>query len=141
MVNPQQALQDVGVQTGDVLSAVYVHLPRLASTTQAFAAWCQDTVTTWGESDAGGDCSSVKDRLVNVQQIQGTRRAFAAVLSNGSVITWGSPEYGGDSSAVQDQLVNVQEIQAANSAFAAIRTDAGMFEVIVCCCNMFSDLR
>ena len=66
---------------------------------------------------------------------------FAAVLSNGSVITWGSPEYGGDRSAVQDQLVHVQEIQSANSAFAAIRTDAGMFEVIVCCCKMFSDLR
>lgn len=126
LLNPQQALQDVGVQTGDVLSAVYAHLPRVASTTQAFAAWwIGDTVRTWGELDAGGDCRSVKDSLVNVQQIQGTRRAFAAVLSNGSVVTWGSPEYGGDSSAVQEQLVNVQQVQGANCAFAAIRKDAG----------------
>ena len=38
-----------------------------------------DQVVTWGDAD-GGDSSAVQDRLVNVQQIQATYRAFAAIL-------------------------------------------------------------
>ena len=57
---------------------------------------------------------------MNVQAIQATRRAFAAILGNGSVVTWGDDEDGGDSSAVQEQLRSVQAIQATRRAFAAI---------------------
>ena len=61
-----------------------------------------------------------KINLKNVQQIQATGWAFAAILADGSVVAWGLPAYGGDSSAVQDQLKNVQQIQATRGAFAAI---------------------
>jgi len=69
----------------------------------------------------GGDSSNVQGQLKNVQQIQATDWAFAAVLDDGSVVTWGDPDVGGDSSAVQRQLKNVQQIQATRGAFAAIR--------------------
>ena len=40
----------------------------------------------------------------NVQQIQATGGAFAAILADGSVVAWGDPDYGGDSSSIQLQL-------------------------------------
>ena len=42
---------------------------------------------TWGDAGAGGNCSAVQDQLKNVQQIQASSRAFAAVLADGSVAT------------------------------------------------------
>ena len=57
---------------------------------------------TWGDADSGGDSSSVQEQLKNVQQIQATSGAFAAVLSDGTVVTWGHAGRGGDSSAVHD---------------------------------------
>ena len=62
----------------------------------------------------------MQDQLENVQQIQATRSAFAAILGDGSVVTWGHRGYRGDSSAVKDQLKNVQQIQASDVAFAAV---------------------
>ena len=41
---------------------------------------------------------------INVQQIQASPGAFAAVLADGSVLTWGPADYGGDSSAEADEL-------------------------------------
>ena len=62
----------------------------------------------------------VHEQLKNVQRIQATARAFAAILDNGSVVTWGDPDNGGDSSVVEEQLKDVQHIQATACAFAAI---------------------
>ena len=62
---------------------------------------------TWGNPDCGGDSSAVKDHLKNVQHVQATTAAFAAILADGSVVAWGDQSLGGDSSAVQDQLSNV----------------------------------
>ena len=66
------------------------------------------------------------DKLRNVQQIQATEQAFAAILADGSVVTWGESDSGGDSSAVQDQLRNVQQIQATVRVFAAILADGSV---------------
>ena len=77
-------------------------------------------VVTWGSPHGGGDSSAVQDQLRNVQQIQATSEAFAAILADGSVVTWGSQSHGGDSSVVQDQLRNVQQVQSTRMAFAAI---------------------
>ena len=41
-----------------------------------------------GHSWSGGDSSAVRDQLKNVQQIQSTHHAFAAILRDGSVVTW-----------------------------------------------------
>ena len=60
------------------------------------------------------------EQLRNVQHIQATKYAFAAILESGAVVTWGDQEEGGDIRQVQDQLRNVQPIQATVFAFAAI---------------------
>ena len=62
----------------------------------------------------------MQDQLKNVQQIQASLSAIAAILGDGFVVTWGYADGGGDSSSVQDQLKNVQQIQASGFAFAAI---------------------
>ena len=65
------------------------------------------SVVTWGDPLDGGDSSAVQDLLRNVQQVQATDRAFAAILADGSVVTWGNPGHGGDSSAVQDRIAHL----------------------------------
>ena len=81
----------------------------------------------WGDRHFGGDCAAVQDRPKNVQKIQATSDAFAAILADGSVIAWGNPKFGGgDCSAVQDQLRNVQQIQSTVHAFAAILADGSV---------------
>ena len=68
---------------------------------------------TWGDTGHGGDSSAVQGQLKNVQQVQASMYAFAAIRADGSVVTWGNAENGGDSSAVQDQLRNVQQMQVS----------------------------
>ena len=75
---------------------------------------------TWGDANHGGDSSAAPAQLKNVQQIQASRAAFAAILADGSVVTWGRAAFGGESGSVQDHLRNVQQIQASGTAFAAI---------------------
>ena len=60
-------------------------------------------------ADYGGDCSAVQDQLRDVQQIQASYGAFAAILGDGSVVTWGNADHGGDSGAVQNQLRDLQQ--------------------------------
>ena len=61
-----------------------------------------------------------------MRHIQASRRAFAAILGDGSVVIWGDAGDGGNSRAVQDQLKNVQQIQATATAFAAILGDGSV---------------
>ncbi|CAE7948645.1 HERC2 [Symbiodinium sp. KB8] len=49
--------------------------------------------------------------LRDVQQIQSSDEAFAAILWDGTVVTWGQDAWGGDCSMVQKQLREVREIQ------------------------------
>ena len=80
---------------------------------------------TWGDAEHGGDSSAVQDQLKDVQQIQASDMAFAAILHDGSVVSWGDADYVRDSNA-QGQLKTVQHIQATRSAFAAIRGDGSV---------------
>ena len=57
------------------------------------------SVITWGDNKTGGDSSAAQHQLKNVQQIQATSAAFAAILGDGSVITWGANGAGGNSSS------------------------------------------
>jgi len=127
MVDPTVSLQDAGLEDGDHLTAIAVEA-KLAATDEAFAFFCPggDWVVTWGDPLSGGDSSEVQDQLKDVQQVQATNRAFAAILANGSVVTWGNPDYGGDSSEVQDRLKDVQQVQATYQAFAAILEDGSV---------------
>ena len=45
--------------------------------------------------------SHFEEQLRNVERVQATSSAFAALLEDGSVVTWGDPGFGGDSSAVR----------------------------------------
>ena len=93
----------------------------------AFAGTAKGTrYSHWGHEEFGGDSSAVQHHLRNVQQIQASAGAFAAILLDGSVVTWGHPEFGGNSSAVQHQLRSVQQIQATAHAFAAILLDGSV---------------
>ena len=103
LADPQESLQTAGIQEGDTLAAFALQA-RVAATkklcrniTGAFALWCQgcDRILTWGHQQNGGDSSAVQHQLRNVQQVQATFGAFAAILSDGSVITWGNPQRGG----------------------------------------------
>eukprot|EP00439_Symbiodinium_sp_Y106_P060068 s422_g8.t2 len=64
--------------------------------------------------------------LKDVQTIQATERAFAALLPDGHVVTWGDAVSGGDSGPVQDLLKDVKQIQATKTAFAAILGDGSV---------------
>ena len=64
----------------------------------------------------------------NVRQVQGTFRAFAAILADGSVITWGDPDDAGDSTTVQ---VHAQQVQATESALAAVLSSRGAIQNLV----------
>lgn len=74
-------------------------------------------------SSTGGDSSAVQDQLFDVQHIQATESAFAAIRADGVVVCWGNPHDGGDCAEVQDQLIDVTHVQATSRAFAAIRSD------------------
>ena len=127
LTNLTDSLQTAGVQDGDYLMAV-VQPAKIAASDSVFALWCGggNQVVTWGDPRWGADCSAVKRQLKNVEQIQVTGGAFAAILTDGSVVTWGNPGRGGNCSAVQDQLRNVQQIQATHEAFAAILADGSV---------------
>ena len=60
----------------------------------------------------------MQGQLKNVQRIQATDEAFAAILGDGSVVTWGSAWHGGDSTAVQDQLENGSRSKPPSLDFA-----------------------
>ena len=127
LANHEDSLLAAGIPEGMHLTVV-AQKPKVAATSQAFAVWCcgGDRIATWGEQCYGGDSSAVQDHLKNVQQVQGTMGAFAAILADGSVVTCGDRNSGGDSSAVQDQLKNVQQIQATGTVFAAILADGSV---------------
>ena len=127
LTDRMDSLQAAGVHDGEHLTAVAQQL-QIASAESAFVLWCcgGSKIITWGNPGNGGDCSAVQDQLLNVQQIQATERAFAAILADGSVVAWEDPDRGGDCSAVQERLKNVQAIQATAAAFAAILADGSV---------------
>ena len=91
--------------------AAVAQLGKLASASAVALYGHGEGLVTWGAPSNGGHSSQVEEQLRNVQHIQATKGAFAAILESGAVVTWGTPEYGGDSSQVQEQLRAVRHIQ------------------------------
>ena len=61
-------------------SAVAASLEAIPSRVGAFAAILGNgSVVIWGDPDHGGDSSQVQEQLRNVEQIQATLYAFAAI--------------------------------------------------------------
>ena len=98
-------------------------MPTVVATAVRYRISCEmcgdGSVVTWGSVIFGGRSRLVQERLKNVQQIQASQGAFAAILGDRAT-------YGGDCSAVQDQLRDVQQIQASREAFAAILCDGSV---------------
>ncbi|CAJ1431522.1 unnamed protein product [Effrenium voratum] len=121
LLDTERSLNEAGLRDGDSVGAVR-QLPQIVATKRAFALFCcgGNRVVTWGDPGAGGDTNEVQDQLrkaqINVQQIQATCEAFAAVPADAAVITWGHLY----NSPVQDQLRYVRQIQANMLAFAAV---------------------
>ena len=75
------------LQTGGCLT-LHAGTVRIRGNDGSFVAILGDwSVVTWGNGPHGGDSSSVKDQLKNVQHIQASVSAFAAILGDGSVVT------------------------------------------------------
>ena len=100
----------------------------LAANRGAFAAICDDsTVVSWGSNKHGGDSSHLKDQLRDIQCIQTSARAFAALTSRGRVLSWGMQ------SEFQEVLIppeqgshEITEIQSNEHSFAAITKDGSV---------------
>jgi VCBS repeat-containing protein len=96
----------------------------------AFAAITTDgTVITWGNSDKGGDSSSVTSDLTDVEHISSNSSSFAALKTDGSVVTWGDINSGGDISSVSSNLngnIAVTGLFSTEVAFAALREDGSV---------------
>eukprot|EP00435_Cladocopium_sp_Y103_P007146 s271_g2.t1 len=125
----RESLEALRIQ-GDHITAISQQ-PKLSATADAFALWCcgGDLIVAWGHPGRGGDqcdITEVQAQIGNVQEIKGTKRAFAALQADGSCVTWGAPSWGGNSMPVEDELKNVQQIQASSSAFAAILADGSV---------------
>jgi hypothetical protein len=85
--------------------------------TQAFAALLNNgTVITWGRADIGGDSTTIKHKLVNIEFLYSNKSGFSALSHEGKVVTWGHWSLVDDSAKVQDQLVNIKNIYATSFA-------------------------
>ena len=58
-------------------------------------------------ADPSNESSAANDQLKNVQQVEATGTAFAAILGDGSVVTWGDVCVSSDCNAVQHQPKDV----------------------------------
>ncbi|CAJ1436899.1 unnamed protein product [Effrenium voratum] len=117
-LDPSCTLSDSGLQDGDSIAAIAQPI-KLASTRGAFALVVEGAVRTWGNPGKGGVSDRVEEKLVHVRHIQGSDKAFAAILESGSVVTWGQCV-----PLAQGQLLpRGQQIQAASNAFAVIQDD------------------
>eukprot|EP00913_Durusdinium_trenchii_P014684 g13777.t1 len=114
------SLQSAKLHDHDTVGAI-ADWPKMASTSRAFVLWCGGGVVTWGPARYGGDCSKVQALLetTQIQHVQSSDRAFAAILADGTVCCWGDGNFGGDSCSVQEQLVNVKQIKACNTCFGS----------------------
>ena len=91
----------------------------------AFAALKSDgSVVTWGDSNAGGDSSSVSSNLdSDVEEIFASLGAFAALKSDGTVVVWGNPDRGGIGEPTSN---DIEHIFSSREGFAAVKSDGSV---------------
>lgn len=107
-----------GLQTATIASLT--NIKSIAATEGAYAVLKNDgTVIAFGDTDTGGDASSVQAQLTNVQQIAGTNYDFAARRNDGSVQTWYGA-FGWLVPASGQNLFNVSNIVVNGSVGVAI---------------------
>eukprot|EP00913_Durusdinium_trenchii_P031018 g29050.t1 len=124
-LNNPSRLCDVGVQDGDLLTAIVREPGPIMESyrkARAFAAICDGEVVTWGAPHFGGQLPArLRPRLVDVASVVVSAYACCALRNDGEVVTWGSELSGGDSEEVTHELRDVIEIYATDAAFAALK--------------------
>ncbi len=87
----------------------------------AFAALKADgSITTWGDSDYGGDGAPTDGGYT---QVFSTQYALAALKEDGSIAAWGASGSGGDGAPTDSGYT---QISSAISAFAALKEDGSI---------------
>ncbi|CAK9008769.1 unnamed protein product [Durusdinium trenchii] len=120
LLDSQESVQSLQLQEGDTLCAV-ASVPTVCANPRAFAVYFRGGgLVSWGND---GDASRVQERLINVQDVQATDAAFAALLGDRTVVTWGHRHCGGDTLKLQDRLKDVRSIHANSGAFTALLED------------------
>lgn len=95
----------------------------LTHTVSAFTAVRYNgTVEVWGQTDVGGDVSSVREKLTNVTSVKSSSRAFAALTGDGDVLSWGSSGYGATDTVYHD----VKQVHRTSRAFAVLHLNRSL---------------
>ena len=107
----------------------FIPLKTFNKSEEAWASITKDgNVTTGGDTNFGGDSSSVQFKLKNVKMIFSTGYAFAALLNDGSVLCWGDVNAGGKiPDNIQPQLHNVKMIIPDAEEFTAVCINGDTF--------------
>lgn len=105
---------------GIVIPALSARIVEIKASRAAFAAlWDDGTVSAWGDSREGGDCSDVQHHLQNVLMIGANNAAFAAITKT-KIISWG---YSNNCICDSPHLVDpAYQIYNNDSAFALLLT-------------------
>ena len=59
----------------------------------AFVALLPSGAVCWGAPEAGGNCSTVSNQVVNITAVFSNTAGFAAVTNKGAVVSWGNGNY------------------------------------------------
>eukprot|EP00439_Symbiodinium_sp_Y106_P047255 s326_g6.t1 len=82
ILDVRESIKRARLQSGGSLT-LHINRAQVRATRSAFAGILGDgSIVTWGDASHGGDCSAVQGQLNNVQQIQASTRAFAAILDD-----------------------------------------------------------
>ena len=81
-------ISECGLHSGDSVALHVGHAQALSSRTACAAILGDGSAVAWGFAARGGDSRAVQHQLTNVQIIQASDGAFAALLNDGSVGTW-----------------------------------------------------
>ena len=89
VLDEAMTIQDSELVNGDFLSLQMQPIQMQAARAfkhGAFAGVLGDgSVLAWGRADYGGDSSAVQDQLRNLQHVQASESAFAAILADGDL--------------------------------------------------------
>ncbi len=91
-----------------------INVEKIYSNRYAFAVIHTDeTVSSYGSPEWGGDSSNITHELHNIKEIISTDYAFCAIREDGNVFCWGYSTYGGNTNYPYDitpELHNITKV-------------------------------
>ncbi|WP_312213376.1 Ig-like domain-containing protein [Pseudescherichia sp.] len=89
---------------------------------RAFAVIANGTIKAWGDTDYGGNASSV-NYINNASRLIATESAYTAMLSNGGIVCWGNSSYGNSLPEEYKSRTDIIDVKSTYGAFAALCRD------------------